>query len=196
MVTMDRAGKLLSQNRATTSAESVLSTIDCSQKGKIRNVRMPRELRQSRSVAHLARTRYDEERIHQRLNQMTQIIDSRELRKRRLRLGLTQARAGELIGVDQGQVSRIETGKASETLTNIFYEALNALERDRQGKECAEADAFWRSAWSSPNREQIVMRIEQVARELMDTSLRGAGFADRLRACLPAQSRNIAGHDE
>ena len=193
---MGRAGKLPSQTCATTAAESMLPTIDGSERGKVGNVRTPTGLRQSGPVAHLARTGYDEGRIHQRLNQMLPITDSRELRRRRIKLGLTQAQAGELIGVDQGQISRIETGKAGETLTNILYMALDALERDRQGKEWVEADAFWHSAWPSPNREQIVMRIEQVARELMDTSLRGAGFADRLRACLPAQSRDIAGHDE
>lgn len=113
---------------------------------------------------------------------------SSDIAKRRVRLGLTQAQVGALIGLDQAKVSRIETGKATEKQTLLLITALDTLEVRRQDKERAEADAFWQGAWTAPNREKIVQRIEQVAQELMGTSLRGTGFADRLLACLPSKA--------
>jgi transcriptional regulator with XRE-family HTH domain len=55
------------------------------------------------------------------------MLDKERLRMRRLKLRLSQQRLGELIGQDQGYVSRLERGEITDITLRTFVRLAEAL---------------------------------------------------------------------
>lgn len=115
--------------------------------------------------------------------------DQRTIAARRLRLGLTQKRLGDLAGFDQPTVSRAEQGRAIPEVLARLVETLTALERQREDVDRAEADRFWQAVGDAPHRARLLERIETVVDVLLDGTLADVELAQRLVDCLPEPSR-------
>lgn len=112
------------------------------------------------------------------------------LSARRIKLGLTQKRAGLLIGVDQPTVSRAEQGHPSvQDVAERLDRELKKLERERDKVIRVEADQFWRQSATAPGGSGIIKRLEGVARKLLEGTLSDVELAERVLDCLPKASR-------
>ena len=111
-----------------------------------------------------------------------------DIATRRLLLGLSQKRLGEMIGIDQSKVSRAEQGSLPEIAARL-REALDSIERQRDSVERAEAEEFWKAAKDAPKRDRVIARLEEVARDLLVGTLREAELGNRLLDCLPKTRR-------
>jgi len=113
------------------------------------------------------------------------------LAARRIKLGLTQRRAGLLIGEDQPTVSRAEQGRSNfRDVAERLDKAFAKLERERDKIVRVEADRFWRQTAAAPGGNGIIKRLEGVARELLQGSLSDVELAERILDCLPKDSRD------